>query len=355
MISSLVRRGFVGDVTIVNWHNIDERVRDDAIRWHVRLSSGEASGADYERFSTWLSEDPEHFRAYEKAEAFSSRIEALRDGDHAPLDALVVIQPEIDSGRSMPAFPVRRSMLAAAIAAVMLAAVAVGYFTTPLWRSDAHRYAASATEFRTVALDDGSTVILGPGAAMTTEFRRNVRNITSLSGVGFFEVASDKTRPFKIAFGSREIVVVGTKFEVSSFDDFRSVAVARGTVVVQPANAEGDSGAAGKVSLTPGNKFTMTEETPSGVLAKVEPDEVGAWRAGYLEFNDASIKSVVRKLNAFYGSSVFSIRDDSLKGMRFDGILTLSDASGTARRLAELLPITATPSDGGFELSADEG
>ena len=315
-----------------------------AVEWHVRLSSGEATDADYQAFSEWLSADPENFTAYEKAETLADQINAARNTDDRAFDHLIAQSPKEKSARAYrPAWGRLSPQIFAAIAATMLVALAISYsIRTPY--KEPKFYATENSEFQTVSLDDGSLIVLAPGALMSVSFEADHRRITSFEGKGFFDVKSDAERPFTVAFGDREIVVVGTQFEVSTAGQARSVAVAEGIVLV-------DNGAgAQRVQLTVGDRLKFTEAEPKGALEKIQPTDIGAWRSGYFEFDGASLEIVISRLNEFYGDETFVSTKTPSPGIRFDGVLTLSDPEGTARRLTELLPLLATPTAQGIEL-----
>jgi transmembrane sensor len=333
-----------------DWHHIGERARDAAIEWHVRLASGVVTDAAYEAFAEWLSRHPDHAHAYLAVESFSGRLDALRRTESSALNHLIV-RGGSDRGSARPIWRALapNAPFAAAIAATLLIVVGVGVFALSDQRTEHAAYAADLDAFRKFALADGTTVDLGPGAIIETAFEGGERRITSFHGIGYFDVAHDKSRPFTIAFGSREIRVVGTQFEVSSFDDMRSVAVAEGVVAVRDAGAEGEARFE-EVRLTSGEQLLIDQATPDGSVKKVPLSEIGAWREGYFTFDDADIDAVVRRLNAFYGAPVFAASDEELTDMSFSGILKLSDPQGTARRLSELFPIDAVATENGFVL-----
>lgn len=328
------------------WRQIGENAREGAIEWHLRLASGEAGDADYRAFADWLSGAPERTDAFLKVEAFSGRLERLRRADHSGLDHLIerggAVRPAQPSAR-----PVWRRASFAALAASLLVLLGVGVYSMTDLRAGHAVYAAAADGFRTIDLSDGSTVVLGPGATFETDFKRAERRVSAFHGAGYFKIAHDKSRPFTIAFGARTIRVVGTEFEVSSFDAEKSVAVAQGVVTVSGDHAETGAEA---ISLRPGERFKVGADAPGGVVDKVPLAEIGSWRDGYFTFENTGVEEVVQRLNAFYGTPLFSVSDDSLKGFEFNGILKLSDPQGTARRLSELFPVDAVARDGGYVL-----
>lgn len=335
------------------WHKLTVRAKEAAIAWHVKLTSGAASDSDYEAFSEWLSSDAENFTAYAHVEELSARLDAVGDVDASALDHFLEVERGNAGRRTHVIISLSRAeKFVAAIAATLVMIVGASYYLQFGPKTEHMSFTAPATELRDIVLSDGSAITLGPGAAVEARFGRKSRRITSLRGNVFFDVESNHKRPFTIVFGTGEIRVVGTRFEVNSFENRQSVAVAEGAVVVRNLAVSPDAAThIDQTNLFPGDRLTISDAAPGIEISKAIVDEVGAWRTGYFEFADAGMNEIVDRLNGFYGQSIFSTDDDALAAVRFSGILKLSDPSGTARHLSELMPVEATATDDGVTLS----
>jgi transmembrane sensor len=209
---------------------------------------------------------------------------------------------------------------------------------------------ASSEALRVVTLEDGTTVTLTPRARMDVSFMKEERRVTSFDGVGYFHVAPDKARPFKIALDDKTVTVVGTQFEVTNRDGVRSVSVAEGVVAVGDAKPGGGDSAA---RLVAGARLSISPASAEPVIDAVDPATISVWRNGFLEFDDDEMDAVVKRLVEIYGKSSFGLADAATAKLRFSGILHLSDAASVARRLDELMPLKAVERDGKYELMAD--
>lgn len=324
-----------------DWHNLGESTKKAAIEWHVRLTSDEASEADYEAFSAWIADAPEHFDAYAQVEEFAGRLESLKDTRSELLDRIAAAA---DLRQRPRRFLARAEVYITAIAATVLVAAAAGLFVFTYAPVEKATYVAQTDQVQNVILSDRTHIALAPGAEVETEIRRKTRRVTAIRGKAFFDVASDESRPFSIALEAQEIRVVGTSFEVTSLPHVRSVAVAEGIVAV---GAPGVQFAEEAVRLSAGNQITLPVEGGEQVVGDIDISEIGAWRSGYLEFDRVAIADIADKLNAFYEAPVFSVTDEAAP-IAFSGVLVLSDPKGTARRLSELAPIVVTETDTGF-------
>jgi transmembrane sensor len=333
-----------------DWHKLTKDVQSAAIEWHVRLSAAEASDAEHDAFAAWILADIQNAAAYAHVEMMDARIDHARLANASGLDHLLVESTQ----KAEPAlandnlFSWRKAM-AASIAGLLILSVAVfGYrLTTPATEQIA--MSAPIDQFRTARLSDGSTITLAPGATFKAEFGKHGRDLSTLSGVAYFDVAPDPKRPFTIALQNHIITVVGTEFEVAAFDNHQSVAVAEGVVAVRNASAAPQDA----MHLTIGDQMSMTNESPDDIVTRVAPAEIGVWRDGFLEFNNANAVTIIDKLNRFYGRPIYSIDTDNPPLVEFSGVLTLADPKGTAQRLSELTTVRATLTEGGYLLSAE--
>src|SRR4051812_35873411 len=68
-----------------------DRRLDEAVAWHVRLTSPEAEEAAFAEFASWLEDDPEHGTAYETIEDFDAPLEIAvsrerrQNSPHSPI------------------------------------------------------------------------------------------------------------------------------------------------------------------------------------------------------------------------------------------------------------------------------
>lgn len=153
-----------------------------------------------------------------------------------------------------------------------------------------------------IALADGSAVRLNGQSQVRVDLNAHER-LLHLRGEGFFEVASDKSRPFSVEAGGVRVTAVGTRFNV----DQRKTA--DGTVVevvvfegiVQVLSERGTSARvhAGERATVSGG---VVQRAP--VVGPEGETDLPSWAIGWLEFNEASLSSVVEDLERAAGIEV---------------------------------------------------
>ena len=164
-------------------------------------------------------------------------------------------------------------------------------------------------------LPDGTRVCLNAGSSITFDrsFGRKGRNVT-LDGEGYFEVASDKARLFKVCTGNACVTVKGTVFNVRSYADEPEIAVSllEGSVLL--------SAPEGETTLKPGTCGIVSREEGNIRLEKAS-QSVASWTKGRIHFTDRTIPEILADLHRTY--CVDFVYEDGLFGdERFSGSIS---------------------------------
>lgn len=150
----------------------------------------------------------------------------------------------------------------------------------------------------TLILSDGTTVRLNSGSKITypQRFGKGQREVV-LEGEAFFEVKSDKDRPFVIHSTSLKTTVLGTSFNVSAFPgQDQHVTVATGQVKVEALGGISQE----EVILSPAQQAYF--DRTNGSLNTKEADliTVLAWKEGVIQFDRITLMQAVRVLERWY-------------------------------------------------------
>lgn len=186
---------------------------------------------------------------------------------------------------------------------------------------------------RPIALADGSAIRLNGESQVRVELGEHERRLR-LKGEGFFEVAPDKTRPFSVEVDGVRVTAVGTRFNV---DERRTP---DGTVV-QVEVFEGivrvTSGRAAPVSIHAGQQATVSGGVVSrAVLARPEREtDVPSWAKGWLEFDEATLVSVVEDLERATGVRV-KLAEPAVGRVLVSGRFAYGDAENALAAMARL-------------------
>ncbi len=292
-------------------------IKAEAAAWLARLHSEDRRSDDEAGFRTWLAEDSRHGRAFELVttawEASGAR--APNRAAHHQVDAR--------SGRQ------RAFAFGATAALALIAAMGLGF----LHGLSAETYATQVGEQRSVALDDGSHVILDTNTQIRVTLGEERRSVELLQGRAHFEVATDALRPFLVRAGGQQVIAIGTAFDVSRQGDRVSVVLVEGRIEVQAASAS-----ARPITRldAPGARITFES---AGAVAQDHPDltEVTAWQDGREVFDDQTLASAVAAMNRYTRRPIV-IADESLASLRISGVYGTKDPEAFARSVTILMP-----------------
>lgn len=308
---------------------MDERIEQDAIAWHVRL--GQGNDADWEPFVAWLEQDERHNRAYEAV--------ADRDRD---LDGIVAQMAEVsEAGGAPEVTPLRagigrRRFLAMAACAVLLAGGAwLGYGRL----NDGYEVATAPGEIRNFALADGTRIAMN-GATRLILHRHDPRSAQLVTGEAHFTVHHDPAQPFTLDVEGQRIIDVGTVFNVQKTRRALRVEVAEGAVRY----VDGD------VRLRLGAGDTL-EATPSNIVEGTRPvSTIGTWTQGRLVYRDRPLADVAADLSRSLGVAIELAPD--LSARRFTGVIQLDgDDEAIRLRISRLLGVGVVKTSDGWTLA----
>jgi len=318
---------------------------DEAVAWHVRLSSDQADERTWLAFTSWLESDEANRTAFDEVEDFTGGLEG---------SVATMARDSKSFADSGPArFPPRvRSLLRSrygwAAAAVAIAAAALLFVFLPLEprQPASAAYSTRVGETRSVALADGTVVDLNTGTTIRVRIGGSERRIALDRGEALFHVAKDSRHPFDVSVGSRVIRVVGTVFDVLRNEGTITVTVAEGKVGFFQPDAQADRG----LTLVAGDQVAFVEATGKATFRHVNPSVALAWRSGYLVYQNAPLALIVSDLNRYFARRV-AIGDGSAAAQRFSGVLRMDREDAVLRRLSRLLPVEAEyRADGGIVL-----
>ena len=182
-----------------------------------------------------------------------------------------------------------------------------------------------------LVLSDGSKVWLNAASRLKfpVKFTGDSREV-EVSGEAYFEVAKDRSRPFRVRFNNSTVEVLGTHFNVSAYenDHVQAVTLLEGSVKVLNETNE--------VRIKPGEQARLSNASSISVK-QVDAEEAVAWKNGYFSFADEDIKSIMKKLARWYGFSAEyhgNVDNEQFGGMisRFKNIsevLSVFERTGT--------------------------
>ncbi|RYC71753.1 FecR family protein [Spirosoma sordidisoli] len=309
-------------------YTVRDFVLDDAFRRWVF----EPNEQSMTFWHTFMLKHPEQQPAIDEASSLLLHLQAnyddLTDASQQRIGQ-VLEQAFAQRARPEPVAPVvrplwqRRTFIgraAASLAGVIVLAGAVLWYSL---QPSQQRIQTAFGENRTVALPDGSTVLLNGNSSLTftdnwdTEATREVW----LEGEGFFKVAKKQTPTGRLKFVTHtpglDITVLGTQFNVNTRRGSTAVTLVEGQVRLSKPGAARQQ----VIDLKPG-QFATTQPSIEKVEVRTEKPQLHtAWTQRQFVFENTALSDIAQQLNDTYGLEVV-FEDSDLASRRFTGNLT---------------------------------
>ncbi|MBS1577680.1 MAG: FecR family protein [Bacteroidetes bacterium] len=144
-------------------------------------------------------------------------------------------------------------------------------------------------------LADGTKVWLNAASSLRfpTSFEGKERNV-QLTGEAYFEVAKNKSMPFKVEVGDMGVEVLGTHFNIMGYTDESAIktTLLEGSVKVTKGLAF--------ALLRPGQQSELNKSSSHIYVAETDVEEAIAWKSGLFQFDSDDIGTVLRQIGRWY-------------------------------------------------------
>ncbi len=196
----------------------------------------------------------------------------------------------------------RKLPMVARIAAMLVLGLAAWFMFKPEPKPETIQLVATEKANEATVLPDGTKVYLNEGSHLSynTDFNSGHRHI-QFEGEAYFEVAANEETPFVISTQNLGIRVLGTSFNLSSFEHKDDVVLhlQTGKLAVYSLNANGEP--MEQMVLHPGEKSVYNKTTAVLSRESFETLNFLSWKTGVLEFNNAPLSEVLDALSKAYG------------------------------------------------------
>lgn len=186
----------------------------------------------------------------------------------------------------------RRSFLysaAAAIAVLLITTLGIYLFHQ---RPETVITSTTYGERKQIILPDGSTVILNSLSSVSypENLHKNHLREIELKGEAFFDVVKDPQRPFVVKSNRTTLKVLGTRFDLSAYQNDEKITARLYEGAVSVAFASGEA-----VRLNPGEKAVYNKKTNEVTLLTISTmntSDHSEWIKGHLYFENQPLKEI---------------------------------------------------------------
>lgn len=286
--------------------------------------AGEANEQEKQAVAEWLDKSPANRELYQKLKSDWKIMDTMHvqfnvDKAWNKLhDRILAGEPDASAETQLPRlrswkFALTPLRIAAAVLLLALLGATAGFLVTR--SQQVHVTAALDERGKKIVLPDGSSVYLNGNSTIryTKGFNKRTRDIR-LTGEAYFEVAPDKTKPFRILANNACIKVLGTSFNVNASGNHGNlveVYVSSGLVELSEAGDDAHS-----ILLRPGNIGRLEANEVSAY--KTDNENCIAWKTGIMTFTETRLSEVTPVLNKVYNVQII-IREPGVDTTRITG------------------------------------
>ncbi len=167
-----------------------------------------------------------------------------------------------------------------------------------------------------VVLSDGTKVWLNSATSLTyPEKFGGEQRIVQLEGEAYFEVTKD-VKEFIVKTNSADVTVLGTQFNVSSYNDdtFFSSTLVEGKIQLTSTNTNSS------LILAPNQRGIVNKNSSKIQVEIVDTEVYTAWKEGKFYFEREQLESILKRLSRWYNIDIV-FDDESLKTEMFTGVV----------------------------------
>lgn len=302
-------------------------IREHAAEWFLRLHAHDLSVAERFAYLQWLKASPTHIgetlqicKLYSLLYPLQKQLFFTNEDDVSNVIELPREDRAAQPSGTRGSWHVRALIVAVAIGVALLAGSIVKrtVFDPTI--------ETQASEWRSLPLNDGSLVSVGPHTRLHNQLGERQRLLRLARGEALFEVAKDASRPFIVDAELAVVRATGTRFGVSRRDLAVIVTVEEGTVLVSR-----DRDQANAVEVEGGEQTIVAGAWPPEVR-RVNAVRALAWSNRRLIFDNDSVAVAVEEFNR--RNRVQLVVDPALSTQRVFGEFYADDPGSFAESIA---------------------
>lgn len=149
-----------------------------------------------------------------------------------------------------------------------------------------------------IQLKDGTIVNLDAGSELKYPTKFGETRDVYLKGEGYFQVAHNPKRPFRVHVEKALVQVLGTKFNICAWEENKrvTVTVKEGRVAL----SKDEPSDVNKIILTKGKQSALLVDGTLTKALNVDADEYLNWMHNEIHFHNVTLKQILSQLERWY-------------------------------------------------------
>lgn len=312
----------------------------------IKFFAGEIPDNELIILKNWLKESPENRRIFnEENELWQEASLTSKCENYNPDNAWLKLSSrlEFEKGNGSSVTIISKNKFRYLIAAASIAfVIAIG--GTTLWLSEkkSFRETSMASTIITtnegekshVTLSDSTKIFLNSGSKLEYNRLYNIKERTvKLKGEAYFEVHTNREKPFVVEIDNMRVIATGTKFNILSYsnEDRVETTLEEGKVQVQINNGE-------SISLKSGEQVVYFSHSGKVQVNEVSTATYTSWKENKLRFINTPFEETLRKIARKYNVT-FEITDHDLLNLKYTATFIDESIDEVMQMLKTVSPI----------------
>jgi len=187
-------------------------------------------------------------------------------------------------------------------------------------------------------LPDGSTGWLNSGSTLKYDLNFIDNRLVELEGEAYFDVVHARSHPFYVRTSDIRIKVLGTKFNVKSYPDDKTIETTLLSGLVEIETLSPVAGGGRKLILKPNQKATFRKNIEHitiqneineplsprgikeiGIFEDIDTTPITSWKDSRLIFINEPFESLLKKMERWYDVDI-SLKDSAVNSLSYTGV-----------------------------------
>ncbi|MBL4837219.1 MAG: FecR domain-containing protein [Kordiimonadaceae bacterium] len=283
-------------------------IEEQAAAWIAKIEVKELQQVELDKLGAWLALSPQHQEAFDRMNSLWNGAEILDDLNGFGED--VGDKTAIENGEPVMPWWGQRMLVGAIAASVMVVAGVTALYDAGMFtEAQPTHFLTQVGEQKTIALSDGSTVILNTDSVLDIELTENSRIMRLTQGEAHFDVAPNPDRPFLVYAGDGIVKAVGTAFTVYLRKKAVEVTVSEGVValIARPKASMNTAQSLQVIAelkpiaaLTAGQNAVFAEKVEH--VESMSEEALGRkllWHGGFIAFSGEPLLTVIEDVSRY--------------------------------------------------------
>ncbi len=296
------------------------KTQDIPYNLFAKFFSGEITEEEQGTLDKFISESPDNEKIFEEYQIIWSMETQDDTFDKNTETALQSVKKQFSEKEKI--IPINRNKMWMRIAASIIIVFGMSYYFYNNLQSEDLQFSSisSGKNIKEINLADGSIVWLNQNSKLEypEKFAKNNR-VVKMTGEAYFIIAHNKQKPFIVKTENTTTEVLGTEFNLKSFDNEQDIEIVLTKGKVKFTDIKSNV----SELMKPNDKITLNKEERKLRKETVSNSNFLSWKTKELDLNNMNLEQIAKILSNYYNVEIEV--DNSVKNEVFNSTMPFKD------------------------------